>query len=56
MEYLTTTEAAECWGITPRRVQVLCKSGRIEAGDLYLINGNISTLICLDKDERSHVE
>ena len=44
MEYLTTTEAAERWGITPRRVQVL------------LINGNISTLICLDKDERSHVE
>ena len=30
MEYLTTTEAAERWGITPRRVQVLCKSGRIE--------------------------
>lgn len=27
-----------------------------EGGDLYLINGNISTLICLDKDERSHVE
>ena len=56
MEYLTTTEAAECWGITPRRVQVLCKSGRIEGDDIYLINGNISTLICLDKDERSHVE
>ena len=70
MEYLTTTEAAERWGITPRHVQVLCKSGRIEGavykgvwlipaeegGDLYLINGNISTLICLDKAERSHVE
>jgi len=27
-----------------------------EGGNLYLINGNISTLICLDKDERSHVE
>ncbi|MGN8808150.1 helix-turn-helix domain-containing protein [Absicoccus porci] len=34
MEYLTTTEAAERWGITPRRVQVLCKSGRIE-GAVY---------------------
>ena len=55
MEYLTT-EAAERWSITPRRVQVLCKSDRIEGSDLYLINGNISTLICLDKDERSHVE
>ena len=36
MEYLTTTEAAERWGITPRRVQVLCKRDRIEGGNLYL--------------------
>ncbi len=34
MEYLTTAEAAERWGITARRVQVLCKSGRIE-GTVY---------------------
>jgi len=34
MEYLTTTEAAERWGITTRRVQVLCKNGRIE-GAVY---------------------
>jgi hypothetical protein len=26
MEYLTTTEAAERWGIAPRRVQVLCRA------------------------------
>lgn len=34
MEYLTTAETAERWGITVRRVQVLCKSGRIE-GAVY---------------------
>ena len=30
MEYLTTAEAAERWGVTARRVQTLCKNGRIE--------------------------
>lgn len=30
MEYLTTAEVAVKWNITPRRVQILCKEGRIE--------------------------
>lgn len=30
MEYLTTSEIAKIWGITARRVQILCKEGRIE--------------------------
>lgn len=34
MEYLTTSETAERWGITARRVQVLCKEGRVE-GAVY---------------------
>lgn len=29
-EYITSKEAAEKWGITNRRVQILCKQGRIE--------------------------
>lgn len=29
MEYITIQEAAERWGITERRVQVLCSSGRL---------------------------
>ncbi len=29
MEFMTAKEAAEKWGITPRRVQVLCAEGRI---------------------------
>lgn len=30
MEYITTQEAAEKWGISKRRVQILCRQGRIE--------------------------
>ena len=33
--YISIKEAAEKWGITPRRVQVLCSTGRIDgAGKL----------------------
>lgn len=33
--YMSIKETAEKWGITPRRVQVLCASGRIDgAGKL----------------------
>lgn len=28
--YLTINEVSEKWGITPRRVRTLCKTGRIE--------------------------
>lgn len=30
MEYITVKEAAEKWGVSPRRVQVLCSQNRIE--------------------------
>ena len=29
MEYITVKEAAEKWGVTPRRVQILCSQNRI---------------------------
>ncbi|MDD2212870.1 MAG: helix-turn-helix domain-containing protein [Clostridia bacterium] len=29
MEYITTKEAAKKWGLTERRVQVLCRQGKI---------------------------
>ncbi len=32
MNYLTTAEAAEKWGISRRRVNVLCNEGRIIGG------------------------
>ena len=28
--YMTIREAAEVWGVTPRRIQALCSDGRIE--------------------------
>ena len=34
MEYLSTAEVAKKWGITARRVQILCKEGRVE-GAVY---------------------
>ncbi|MDF2589133.1 MAG: DNA-binding protein [Anaerocolumna sp.] len=41
MEYLTTAEVAEKWGITRRRVTVLCDEGRIigavQKGNIWLI-------------------
>ena len=30
MEYMSISQAAKEWGITPRRVQVLCAQERIE--------------------------
>ena len=29
MDYISIAEAAKKWGLTPRRVQVLCAQGRI---------------------------
>ena len=41
MEYIKVSKAAEKWGITPRRVRVLCAEGKIEGvirkGNLYMI-------------------
>ena len=30
MEYLSVRQAADKWGISPRRVQILCNQNRIE--------------------------
>ncbi len=30
MEYISISQAAKGWGVTPRRVQVLCAQDRIE--------------------------
>ena len=41
MDYLTTKELSEIWKITPRRVQMYCKEGRINGamlkGSIWLI-------------------
>lgn len=35
MKYMTIQEAAERWGITERRIQVLCASGRLEGSTKF---------------------
>jgi hypothetical protein len=41
MEYISAREASKKWGISKRRVQVLCSSGRISGvsrvGNMWLI-------------------
>lgn len=41
MKYITASEAAKKWGISQRRVQILCAQGRIERifklGDYWAI-------------------
>ena len=32
MKYLSTFEVAEKWGISPRRVGILCNNDRIKSG------------------------
>jgi len=42
MEFLTTKQAAELWGISQRRVAILCEEGRIDgavkAGRTWLMS------------------
>lgn len=44
MEYIKVSKAAEKWGISPRRVRLLCAEGKIDGvvrkGKLYMIPGN----------------
>ena len=41
MDFITTKQAAELWGISQRRVSILCEQGRIDgvkkAGIMWLI-------------------
>ena len=38
MKYITASEAAKKWGITQRRVQILCAQGRID--DIFKLGEN----------------
>jgi hypothetical protein len=52
MEYLTTVELSEIWGISSRRIGVLCAEGRLEGaikkGKTWLIPSDVEK----PKDER----
>lgn len=48
MEYISCSDAAKKWGISERRVQILCKENRIEGvfkiGYMWLIPCHIKNL------------
>ena len=48
MEYLTAEEIANIWGISSRRVRILCNEGRVEGaitkGNLWLIPSDAQKL------------
>ncbi len=52
MEYLTTIELSKLWGISSRRIGVLCAEGRLEGaikkGKTWLIPSDVKK----PKDER----
>lgn len=51
-EYMTAKEAAEKWGISQRRVQVLCVEGRIPGAKKYASVWAIPKDAEKPKDER----
>ena len=56
MNYLTTSEFAELWGISRRRVTTLCLEGRLEGailkGKTWLIPDNVKKPIDLRKNSK----
>lgn len=40
MDYMTLKEASEKWGVTPRRINYLCASGRIPGAVKMLRSGS----------------
>ena len=46
MEYMSCPEAAEKWGISERRVQILCKENRIQELPFRLVMEKRELLIC----------
>lgn len=63
MEYMSAREAAEKWGISQRRVAVLCSESRIDSavmvGNMWIIPANAMkpfdarSIRYVEKDEKS---
>lgn len=63
MDFLTTKEAAEQWGISDRRVLQYCNAGRIDGaikkGNLWLIPADAEKpkdKRCLKNKEKNYVQ
>ena len=47
MDYMTLKEAAEKWGVTPRRVNYYCAGGRIPGAVIRFFNFTFILLACI---------
>ena len=58
MEYMSCPEAAEKWGISERRVQILCKENRISGvskiGYMWLIPKDVEKPVDARRKEFRH--
>ena len=56
MDYMTLKEAAEKWGVTPRRVNYYCAAGRIpgavKMAGVWLIPKNAESRLTEDKTRK----
>lgn len=59
MDFITAKEAAEQWGVTPRRVQILCSNGSIKGayrfGKSWMIPKNAVLPSSAKKDKEPHL-
>ena len=53
--YMTIKQTAEEWGVTPRRIQVLCVEGRIEGATKFGRDWAIPTDAIKPEIGRAHV-
>ncbi len=60
MDYITAREAAEKWGVSQRRVQLLCGQGRVKGaqrvGNRFLIPADAVHPVLVEKSRKSHVD
>ena len=53
MDYITVKDAVEKWGITPRRIQVLCAQGKIPGAVRFGVAWAIPKYAVKPKDGRT---
>lgn len=53
MEYMSCPEAAKKWGISERRVQVLCRENRILGGADIFLDSERGKDKCIPKNRKS---
>lgn len=54
MKYITASEAAKKWGITQRRVQILCAEGRVKG--IFKLGENWAIPATAEKPEDKRIK